>query len=429
MLVLGLVTPLLTGCVSQPSTELTARRGDLAQVQLVLADGDDLVLPADLAANVTALCGEALADLGPDGCPQAQAPYVLLGSRPAHLPDDFADARGLPDPIVEVIEGMREGQHRFAQDVQAWGPHRGSLVEEHDRTQRLARIVDDSQAYGRQWNGTHTDNGSFEIQPREQEMGASLSVPEWCNERFCLFTSTLVNWTDTHLVVEHDAQPGDRVHVRSLDTFLTVSNASQEAFTVDGNDPRAGERFDVYAHLEDLRGPPEGQRRAPSFELKQVGGGSIALDEMLGRPVVIEFFATWCPSCRENAEHLARVAHAFGEDVAIVSIDVDPWESTEAIRSFIDAHNVTWPVAVDEKGEVSNAYSVGTLSTEVIVDAHGTIRHVETGVADHERVVDILAHLVEQASQPGHTTDEQEAREASGHEADPPREQAGGRSG
>jgi peroxiredoxin len=144
-----------------------------------------------------------------------------------------------------------------------------------------------------------------------------------------------------------------------------------------------------------VRATPTGGERAPGFELTTVDGGTVSLAELLGKPVVVEFFASWCPSCKENAEHLVRVNETFGDQVRIVPIDVDPSESADAIREFVDRYGITWPVAVDEQGEVSSAYGVGRLSTEVLIGSEGTIRHVETGVADHDRVVGILEDLVE----------------------------------
>jgi len=394
LLVVGSV---FTGCISGPSTQLTARRGDLAEIELVVANGGDVAWP-DTDADTTELCGDRLPALGARGCPDARQRYVLAGDRPAHLPPAFANASPLTDALVDHLKGLTEDEHRLVEDVQAWGPHREGLVEEHERVQQLPRIVDSSRAYGHTWNGSPTANGSFEIEPTDEDIGRQLAVDDWCNERFCLFGSELVDWTEDHLVVRHQAQAGTSVRAADLDTYLTVVEAGDRTFTVDGNHPRAGENYTVYANLVDVRGPPEGQTRAPSFELTTLAGETISLDAMLGQPVVVEFFATWCPSCAENAGHLTQLRDEFGDRVQIVSIGVDPWESPSSLGSFVDEHGITWPVAVDEQGEVASDYGVGTLSTEVIVDAHGVIRHVETGVADHDRVVAILEGLLAEDS-------------------------------
>jgi len=383
---------LLAGCLSDPSTSLRARRGDLAELELVVADGDRALLPA--TTTVEDLCGHPIGDLVAEGCPQARHPYALVNDPPAQLPDGFTDATGLPAGVVDEIEGLAEGETVLREDVQAWGPHDEELVNEHDRQESLPRVVDEPDAYGHDWNTTQREDGRYELQPTEDDEGAQLHVPRFCNERFCLFTSELVDWNRTHLVVEHGAEEGDQVRAGDLDTFLTVVQAGPETFTVDGNDPRAGGFYDVYVHVVDLRGPPEGDERAPSFELTSLEGERVALEDLLGQPVVIEFFATWCPSCAENADHLVQVHERFGDAVNIVSIGVDPWESPESLNSFVDEHGITWPVAVDESGDVSEAYGVGTLSTEVLVDPTGVIRLVETGVADHDRVASVLERLV-----------------------------------
>lgn len=384
----------LAGCVSEPSTDLRLRQGDLARAEIVLTNAGIQLPPDANTSDVRDLCEVDVVEQPEEGCPASRRAYVLAGQRPARLPEGWTGVRPLPAPVVEVLSGLREGETTVERGFKAFGERDPDLVEEHDREATLSRFVDDAEAYGRTWNVTELDNGTLRIEPDRSEDVPQIEDPTWCNPRFCLFESRLAGWNETHLQIRHLAQQGDQVHVEELGTWLTVTEAGPDTFRVDGNDPRAGELFDLYAHVEDIRGPAEGTRRAPGFTLATVDGSQIALEELLGRPVVLEFFATWCPSCAKNAEHLGRVQERFGDDVNIVSIDVDPWEKPAAIRSFMRQHDVTWPVALDQQGHVSQDYHVGTLSTEVIVSPSGTIVHVETGVADHERVVSILEGLI-----------------------------------
>lgn len=384
----------LAGCVSEPSTDLRLRQGDLLRAEIVLTNGG-LQLPPDAnTSDVRDLCEVDVVEQPQEGCPASHRAYVLAGQRPGQLPDGWTDVRPLPGRVVEALSGLREGETTVERGIKAFGEHDPGLVDEHAREATLTRFVDDTEAYGRTWNVTELDNGTLRIDPDRVEDAAGIEAPAWCNQRFCLFESRLLDWTDTHLQIRHLARQGDQVHVEGLDTWLTVTEAGPDTFRVDGNDPRAGELFDLYAHVEDIRGPAEGTRRAPGFTLATVDGAQISLEEMLGRPVVLEFFATWCPSCAKNAEHLSRVQDRFGDDVNIVSIDVDPWEKPTAIRSFTRQHDVTWPVALDQQGHVSQDYHVGSLSTEVIVSPSGTVVHVENGVADHDRIVSILEGLI-----------------------------------
>jgi hypothetical protein len=109
--------------------------------------------------------------------------------------------------------------------VTAWGEHREGLVETHDRRSELSRYVEESTAYGRSWNGTRLDNGTFRIEP-EDATGARVEDPRWCRQAFCLFTSRVANVTDAALVVEHEPTRGDSVHVQRLDTHLTVTSVA-----------------------------------------------------------------------------------------------------------------------------------------------------------------------------------------------------------
>jgi len=392
-----LVGPAVAGCLAEPETQLRLRQGDLARVELVAWNGSDVALPGNADGPVVDLCG---AQPGTNGtCPGAERAYVLGPAPPAELPAGWGDVAPLPGPLVELLEGREVGPSTVREDVLAFGPYREDLVETHPVEQRLPRVVDDPTAYGRTWPTTELENGSHRIEPGNAT-GASLAVDRWCNERFCLFESTLVGHDEDHLVVEHQVREGQAADARDLDARLAVIEVANGTFTVDGNPAHAGERFDVFARVVDARGPPSGAERAPGFELEALDGSTVALADLLDRPVVLEFFATWCPSCAENAEHLAQVEERFGDRVHIVSVAVDPWEERRAFEAFAEEHGVTWPIVVDEHGEVAESYGVGSLSTEVVVAPGGAVLHTETGVADHERVVRVLEELLAE-TEPG----------------------------
>ncbi len=393
---LVLPATVLAGCIAEPSTELSLRRGDLARVELVASNATGLAFPPDAdATSASELCGAPVETLSE--CPSASRAYVVRSELPAERPDGWQEARSLPEPLIETLSGLTEGDTVTQTDLPVFGAYREDLVEAHPLETSVPRVVDDATAYGRTWNTTELEDGRHRIEPGTDTNGTPLEIERWCNQRFCLFESELVGYNATHLVVRHAASESDAVDVPELDTALRVTRVEDGTFWVDGNPPRAGERYDVFARIVDIRGPPEGQRRAPGFDLTTVNGTRVTLEDLLDRPVVIEFFATWCPSCIKNTEHLNRLVDRFGDRVNIISIGVDPWESSTALESFIEANDVTWPVAVDEQGRVSQAYHVGSLSTEVLVSPAGAIVHTETGVADHERVVAVLEDVLAEA--------------------------------
>ena len=276
----------------------------------------------------------------------------------------------------------------------AYGDHDPELVDTHPLQSHVPRTQKSPEAFGRAWETEALANGTYRLLPQEGDEGASLEIPRWCNERFCLLQSELVGWNETHLHVRHRPGLGDQVHVADLGTWLTVTQVNETSFQVDNNHPLAGEDLEVGIRVLEIRTPPPGQRRAPDFTLTTLNGTEVTLSDYQGEVLVLEFFASWCPSCRKNTEHLSRLQLTYQDQVNILAVDVDPWEGPEDLESFIEQNDVTWPIALDRGGEVSRAYGVGALSTEMIISPQGAIVHVETGVADHERVSRIVHDLL-----------------------------------
>lgn len=401
LLALVVLSPtLLAGCISTPETALTVRRGDLIQASVGIWEDGELVFPP--GAEQPSGCQGPSTD---PACQPTARTYAVAQQVPATVPDGWEDATALPPGVIEVLTGMAEDQTRQAEAIKAWGNRSEDLVEHHPRETTLTRFVEDQEAYGRTWETTTLDNGTLRIDPGSDDRGQEVEVSRWCNQRFCLFTSVLVGWDASHLTVRHQAEPGDQVHVASLDTWLEVTDVTEDQVTVDGNHPRAGGTFDVTVRVDEIRTPPEGQRRAPSFTVTTLNGTEVSLSDHAGQPLILEFFASWCPSCAKNTDHLSQLQATYGSQITILAIDVDPWEKRAELRAFIEENDVTWPIALDRSGEVSRAYGVGSLSTEVIVSPEGTIVHTETGVADHDRVSRIVHDLLP----PDHHDDEPEA--------------------
>lgn len=390
LLVLVVLSPtLLAGCISAPETALTVRRGDLIQAAIGVWDDGELVFPPE--AEPPPGCVDPPSD---PACQPPAGAYAVAQQVPARMPAGWGNATALPPGVVEALSGMTEDQTRHAEAIKAWGNRSEDLVERHPRTTELTRFVESAEVYGRTWETTTLDNGTLRIDPGPDDRGQPVEVTRWCNQRFCLFTSALIDWNATHLTVRHQADPGDQVHVTSLDTWLEVTEVTEDQVTVDGNHPRAGGTFDVTVRVEEIRTPPEGQRRAPSFTVTTLNGTEVSLADQAGQPLILEFFASWCPSCAKNTDHLSQLQTTYGSQITILAIDVDPWEKRAELRAFIEDNDVTWPIALDRSGEVSRAYGVGSLSTEVIVSPEGAIVHTETGVADHERVSRIVHDLL-----------------------------------
>ncbi|HWH36716.1 MAG TPA: TlpA disulfide reductase family protein [Candidatus Limnocylindrales bacterium] len=117
---------------------------------------------------------------------------------------------------------------------------------------------------------------------------------------------------------------------------------------------------------------------APDFELQRLDGGTLRLSELRGRPVIVNFWASWCIPCREEFPILrdARLRHAADglEIVGVVHRD-----SLDSARRFAADHNATWPMVDDREEQAWNAYGAQLLPFTLFVDREGIVRAVSFG--------------------------------------------------
>lgn len=124
-------------------------------------------------------------------------------------------------------------------------------------------------------------------------------------------------------------------------------------------------------------GPDEGAAAA-DFELPAVSGTSFHLAAQHGHPVVIEAFASWCPTCRRTAPMLADAARApRSRKVQFVGVSVD--DSSARARAVKNAWRIPYPVLHDD-GRFARLYKITLLPTIIVIDAEGRVRHVATGM-------------------------------------------------
>ncbi len=116
---------------------------------------------------------------------------------------------------------------------------------------------------------------------------------------------------------------------------------------------------------------------APLFAWATPQGQLTNLEEVRGRPVVLNFWATWCVPCRDEMPALDRVA-AARPDVLFLEIDLQ--ENPEAVTGFFAKYNLTHlqPV-LDPQGKTTTRYGVLSLPTTFFVDRDGVIRHIRIG--------------------------------------------------
>ncbi len=139
---------------------------------------------------------------------------------------------------------------------------------------------------------------------------------------------------------------------------------------------------------------PDPGNAAPDFSLPLLDGGTLALNELRGKPAIINFWATWCPPCRRELPALQAAYETYGDRIGFVAVDVK--EQPEQVAGFVNELGITFPIALDGDGAVSGvAYKVRGIPTTVFVDSKGVVSARHVGPLDEATINSYLAPLLE----------------------------------
>jgi thiol-disulfide isomerase/thioredoxin len=122
--------------------------------------------------------------------------------------------------------------------------------------------------------------------------------------------------------------------------------------------------------------PPELPSVAPSLVLPRTTGGSLSLESLQGRVVVLNFWATWCGPCRAEIPEFARFAEKHPE-VSLVSVSVDDVVAPD-LAPAVKRLGITWPVVVADRA-TQRTWDVSTLPTTVVIGPDGRIWRSHVG--------------------------------------------------
>jgi len=133
---------------------------------------------------------------------------------------------------------------------------------------------------------------------------------------------------------------------------------------------------------------------APVVVLERLDGGELDLGEALGRkPILLEFWATWCEKCEALHPSMLEAYDRFGDRVEFVGVAVGVGQSRRGVRRHLEKQPLPFPMTWDGRGEVVRAYDVMLTSTLVIVDADGRVAY--TGTGKDQDPVSALSRIVD----------------------------------
>jgi cytochrome c biogenesis protein CcmG/thiol:disulfide interchange protein DsbE len=136
---------------------------------------------------------------------------------------------------------------------------------------------------------------------------------------------------------------------------------------------------------------PEAAEPAPEFSLERLGGGEIALADLRGRPVVVDFWATWCGPCKDSIPVLVEFQKKYAGRVQVLGVSVD-WER-EAVAPFVEAQGMNYPVLFGDES-LALDYGAPGFPALFVIDAQGRIAEAHVGVTTLPELEAALAPLL-----------------------------------
>lgn len=119
-------------------------------------------------------------------------------------------------------------------------------------------------------------------------------------------------------------------------------------------------------------------RPAPDFTLANLDGNQVSLSDFRGKTVFINFWATWCPPCREEMPAIETLYQQY-KDKDVVVLGVDILETEGEVRQFVEEGGYSWIFVMDTTGEVTASYQVIAIPTSFFIDKEGIIRVIQIG--------------------------------------------------
>lgn len=132
---------------------------------------------------------------------------------------------------------------------------------------------------------------------------------------------------------------------------------------------------------------------APDFDLELLRGGTLSLKELRGKVVMVDFWASWCPPCRQEAPDLARVYLEY-QDKGVEFVGVSIWDDPGAAKDYLEEFQVSYPNGVDPQGTRAIAYGVRGIPEKFFVSPDGTIVKKFIGPTKAEDLREILDNLL-----------------------------------
>lgn len=160
------------------------------------------------------------------------------------------------------------------------------------------------------------------------------------------------------------------------------------------------ERADFTGRIDaaGVRFAPEVGAMAPAFRTVDADGATVALDALRGRPVVLNFWATWCGPCRVEMPELEALQRANGDRLTVIGLNTG--EALENVLDWRDNFGLSFPLALDPTSEITMLYAIRGQPTTFLIAPNGEIVQIYYGPVTRDTLENALRPFIETAFAP-----------------------------
>jgi peroxiredoxin len=138
-------------------------------------------------------------------------------------------------------------------------------------------------------------------------------------------------------------------------------------------------------------------RTPPDFVLETPDGTTLRFSDLRGKPVLVNFWASWCLPCRQEMPEIVRAHAAQGDELVVLGINLQ--ENVGAVRAFAEDFGMAFPIVIDRNGQVGDAWRIGGpvegIPSSYFIDAGGVVRARSYGPMTGETIEENLRTIMD----------------------------------
>jgi len=160
--------------------------------------------------------------------------------------------------------------------------------------------------------------------------------------------------------------------------------------------PKLAERYGKTSTMPTETGQEEEESiKAPDFEVIDANGETVKLSDHYGKPIIVNFWATWCGYCVKELPAFEKCASEYGDEVKFMMVDLADGssETVEGAKEFIESKGYTFPVYFDTEFSAAEAYSVTGIPLTVFIDSSGNLIQKHVGAMNEETLTGYIDQL------------------------------------